>query len=67
MAWFLTADSGVMGKDGALLHGEESILHGIGNIPNALELREIGGPTRYAVVTDNAKFFSDEVYKIVVF
>ena len=67
MVWFLTADSGVMGNDETLLHGEESILRGISNIPNALELREISGPARYAVVTDNAQFFSNEVYNIVVF
>ena len=67
MVWFVTDDSRVMGRDGKLLQGKEQIMAGVENIPDALELREIAGPARYAVVTDTAEFFSDEVYKIVVF
>ena len=57
----------MIGKDGALLWGEEDIMRGESNVPDALKFCSMLGPGDVGIITDTASFFSDDVYKILTF
>ena len=48
-----------------VLHGEEEIVQGKELFPPALTLRSCPGPSKYIVLSGDATFFSDTLYKIV--
>lgn len=62
MIWFITHGTQVVGKDGSMMYGEEQILRGVGNVPDALELQEISGLAQDRVITDCAMYFRDEPF-----
>ena len=67
MCWFVTSETKVLGVNGMVLHGETEIVQGQHLFPPALSLSTSHGPSKYVVVSGDAAFFSDALYKIVTF
>ena len=62
MAWVVMAEIRVIGKDSALLWGEESIIRDEEQLPDGLKLRYILGPNPIGLCSDDAALFTNKAY-----
>ena len=65
--WMLTGETMVIGKNGNLMCGNDEIVDGGSNLPDGLKIGRVDGPIPFGIITDDANFFTDQRYKLVLF
>lgn len=65
--WMLTGETMVIGKNGNLMCGDDEIVGGGSNLPDGLKIGRVDGPIPFGIITDDANFFTDQRYKLVLF
>ena len=67
MMWYVTDETHLIGSDGVVRWGLDSITSNTMHLPPGSILRIVEGPHQFALVAGSATFFRDEIYKSVHF